>query len=225
MADNITAPATGVVLATDDVGGVQYPRAKLALGADGAAVDAIGGAGAVSAAVQRMTLASDDPAVAALTAIQGFVDGLETLAAATNALLTTQNGYLDGVEALLGAATPAGTAIIGKVGVDQTTDGTTNRVNVDASLKSGTATRTTVNSGIASAPILAANPARKGATIYNSDANALLLDLSGGAAAATRCQVRLPQYSSYELGSGYTGAITGIWEADGFGIADVVEFT
>lgn len=119
----------------------------------------------------------------------------------------------------------AGSAIIGKVGIDQTTDGTTNKANIDASLKSGTATRTTVASAVASATILASNAARKGATIFNSDANALLLDLSGGTAAATRCQVRLTQYQSYEVGSGFTGAITGIWEADGSGIADVVEFT
>jgi hypothetical protein len=39
MADNITAPATGVVLATDDVGGVQYPRTKLSVGDDGVAAD------------------------------------------------------------------------------------------------------------------------------------------------------------------------------------------
>jgi hypothetical protein len=40
---------------------------KISLGADGAATDALGGAGAVAAGVQRVTLASDDPAVAALT--------------------------------------------------------------------------------------------------------------------------------------------------------------
>ena len=37
--DNITAPATGVVLATDDIGGVQHPRSKVGFGADGAYVD------------------------------------------------------------------------------------------------------------------------------------------------------------------------------------------
>lgn len=125
----------------------------------------------------------------------------------------------------IGNATPAGTAIIGKVGIDQTTDGTTNRTNIDASLKSVTATRSSVSSGVSSVTILASNTNRKGATIYNSDANALLLDLSGGTAAATRCQVRLTQYQSHEVGSGYTGLITGIWEADGSGAADVVEFT
>jgi hypothetical protein len=44
------------------------------LGADGTAVDAVGGAGAVSSAVPRVTLASDDPAVALLTSIGGYLD-------------------------------------------------------------------------------------------------------------------------------------------------------
>ena len=71
MADNITAPATGSVLATDDINGVHYLRAKIALGADGAAADTVGGAGAVAPGVQRVTLASDDPAVAALQTLVG----------------------------------------------------------------------------------------------------------------------------------------------------------
>jgi hypothetical protein len=39
VADNLTAPAAGAVLATDDIGGVQYPRSKMTWGVDGAAVD------------------------------------------------------------------------------------------------------------------------------------------------------------------------------------------
>lgn len=39
MADNITAPAAGAVLATDDIGGIHYPRTKLSFGADGSATD------------------------------------------------------------------------------------------------------------------------------------------------------------------------------------------
>lgn len=38
MADNITAPATGAVLATDEVGGVHHPIGKTAWGADGTVV-------------------------------------------------------------------------------------------------------------------------------------------------------------------------------------------
>lgn len=37
MADNVTLPGTAAVVATDDVGGVQYQVVKLAIGADGAA--------------------------------------------------------------------------------------------------------------------------------------------------------------------------------------------
>lgn len=154
------------------------------------------GNGVVGAGVQRVAIASDN------TAFSVNVGTVTTLPALV-----------------------AGAALIGKVGIDQTTDGTTNKVNIDASLKSGTATRTSVNSSVTSATILASNANRKGATIFNSDANALLLDLSGGTAASTRCQVRLAQYASYEVGSGFTGAVTGIWEADGSGLADVVEFT
>jgi hypothetical protein len=40
LADNLIAPAAGSSLATDDIGGVHYPRAKLVWGADGVAVDA-----------------------------------------------------------------------------------------------------------------------------------------------------------------------------------------
>ena len=43
----------------------------------------------------------DTDVAAALTTLDGRVDGLETLVAATNTLLTTQNGYLDGIEGQL----------------------------------------------------------------------------------------------------------------------------
>jgi len=35
MADDVTLPGTGAVVATDDVGGAQFQRVKLTLGADG----------------------------------------------------------------------------------------------------------------------------------------------------------------------------------------------
>lgn len=95
-----------------------------------------------------------------------------------------------------------------------------------AELQSGTATHSSVNSAASSGTILAANGARKGAIIFNTDANALFLDLSGGtAAAATRAQACLLTNQSFIVPAGYTGAITGIWAADGSGVASVVEFT
>lgn len=68
MVDNVAITAgAGTTIAADDVGGILHQRVKLSLGADGSATDALGGAGAVASGVQRVTLASDDPAVALLT--------------------------------------------------------------------------------------------------------------------------------------------------------------
>lgn len=65
MADNIAVtPGTGATIAADDISSVLYQRVKLALGADGTAVDAVAGAGVVGTGVQRVTLASDDTLVA-----------------------------------------------------------------------------------------------------------------------------------------------------------------
>lgn len=73
MADNVAfTPGSGATGATDDIGGVHYPRVKFAVGADGSASDAVGGAGAVGAGVQRVTLASDDPGVVALQIIDDW---------------------------------------------------------------------------------------------------------------------------------------------------------
>lgn len=40
MSDNVTLPATGEIVATDEVGGFHFQRVKLVHGADGVAVDA-----------------------------------------------------------------------------------------------------------------------------------------------------------------------------------------
>jgi hypothetical protein len=93
-----------------------------------------------------------------------------------------------------------------------------------AALRS-TPTHSSVNSAASSVTILASNANRKGARIFNTDANALYLDLSGGTAvAASRAQVKLATDEGYDVPFGNTGAITGIWAADGSGVASVVEF-
>ncbi len=76
-----------------------------------------------------------------------------------------------------------------------------------------------------STTILAANDQRKGATIFNTDANALNLKLDGSTATTASAHVRLTQNQYYEIPFSYTGLITGIWEADGAGAANVCEFT
>ncbi len=74
MVDNIPITVgTGTNIAADDISSVFYQRVKLSLGADGSAVDAVAGAGAVSTAVQRVTLGSDDPAVASLATMTSAI--------------------------------------------------------------------------------------------------------------------------------------------------------
>lgn len=75
MADNSTTPASGLPVASDDIGSVQYQRVKLSLGADGTAVDAGAGAGAVGTDTQRVTLGSNDPAVIALQIMDDWDNG------------------------------------------------------------------------------------------------------------------------------------------------------
>lgn len=97
MADNVQfTPGAGAFGATDDIGGIHYPRVKIALGADGTAVDAVAGAGAVGTGVQRTTLASDDPAVASLATIAGTVT---TSRSAVN-LISGQSGVAAGAGAV-----------------------------------------------------------------------------------------------------------------------------
>lgn len=91
--------------------------------------------------------------------------------------------------------------------------------------QASTATVTSVASAAVSTTLLAANTARRGATITNTDANALLVNLAGGVASASAYSVRIAQNDSYQVPFGYTGAITGIWELDGAGVALITQFT
>ena len=79
MADNVAITAgVGTAVAADDVGSVFYQKIKLDLGTDGASAPALAGAGVVATGVQRMTLASDDPAVVDLAAIEVLLGTMDT---------------------------------------------------------------------------------------------------------------------------------------------------
>lgn len=75
MADNVVlnTGSGGDTIAADDISGIKHQRVKISVGADGVATDAVGGAGTVSGAVLRITLASDDPAVTALQLIDNII--------------------------------------------------------------------------------------------------------------------------------------------------------
>lgn len=72
------------------------------------------------------------------------------------------------------------------------------------------------------ATILAANPDRVGATIWNNSTARLYLDFDGSAS-SNGYAVRIDPGMGYELPFGYTGQISGIWSANN-GYAFVREF-
>lgn len=86
--------------------------------------------------ISPATSANQATEIASLSSIDGKLTGV-----ATAANQTSTNTKLDTLHADLTAALPAGTNLIGKVGIDQTTPGTTNGVVVNSSaLPTGAAT-------------------------------------------------------------------------------------
>jgi hypothetical protein len=117
MPDNVTAPATGAIFATDEVGGAHYPYTKLVWGADNTATlvaDAngarlpvvVGGSLPAFAATPTFDLSAGSLAALENTTVSGTVElGATTLAALENTTVT------------VGAPLPAGTNNIGDVDV------------------------------------------------------------------------------------------------------------
>lgn len=126
MADNVAITAgTGTSIATDDIGGVQYQRVKVALGADGTGVDAVGGSGADSTGVMRVSLATDIALPAGNNNI-GNVDIVTLPAAPTTAFANWSASEYETVAAsqtaqVLGATGAAGDYIEGLLVVPATT--------------------------------------------------------------------------------------------------------
>lgn len=92
----------------------------------------------------------------------------------------------------------------------------------------GTGTHTAPAQAAAAATILAANAARRGATIVNnpSGSQKLYVYLSAtGTVSATNFTIVLNKDDYYEVPFNYTGIITGIWSGAGGGNAQVTEIT
>jgi hypothetical protein len=123
------------------------------------------------------------------------------------------------VSAVVDTALPAGSAIIGKTGIDQTSG-----QNLIKHVRSATGAKSNVSGSASSVTILASNANRLGAKVWNDSTAILYLDESGGTASATSCTVKLMPDNYYEVPFHYTGAITGIW-ASATGAARVTEFT
>lgn len=168
-------------------------------------------------------------------------DGRESAAASRPVVLSNEDfdklSALTVTEDAATAANPAGPLIMARrrdsMTSEVTTDGDVVALNatargelrVDADLRSSSSSFGSVNSGTSSVTILAASATRKGATIVNTDANILYLDMTGGTAATTRYAYALAQGAILEVPFGYAGNITGIWAADGSGAALVTEFS
>lgn len=90
--------------------------------------------------------------------------------------------------------------------------------------KAATGTLTNVASSASSVTILTANPARKGAMMFNESTQILYLKLAASAASATSYTVQLAAGAYYEVPFSYTGEMRGIW-ASANGSARVTELT
>lgn len=82
-------------------------------------------------------------------------------------------------------------------------------LNLSPSLSSSVGS-TTVAASTTSGTILAANTARKGASIWSTSTGVLSLEM-GATATAAAFTVQLNQGDSYEVPFGYTGVISGIF--------------
>ena len=71
----------------------------------------------------------------------------------------------------IGAALPAGTALLGKVGVDQTTPGTTNRVDVGSQRGPSNSLAATTTSSGSAGTLVAARATRRRVVFKNNDAS------------------------------------------------------
>jgi hypothetical protein len=84
---------------------------------------------------------------------------------------------------------------------------------------------TAVASAATNTTLKAANTARIGLTIYNSDANALYVKM-GATATTSDFSVVIPSGGYWEMPQPcYRGIVDGIWAADGSGSAHVTELT
>lgn len=99
-----------------------------------------------------------------------------------------------------------------------------NPLPIGAPTGSTIGTPTSVASAAADTVILAANAARRGATIYNDSANNLFLLLGNHVSSNTVYTIKMVSDSYYEVPFGYVGIIKGIWDVAA-GFARVTELT
>lgn len=147
MADNFTTKdfdGVSITGASDDIGGVNFPRVKLIIGSDGTN-DGDVATGNPLPVVQTGTLVL--PAGASTSAKQdtgnNSIASVDTKMGEVQASPTSNTLLARLKDLLTGIVLSAGSAIIGKVGIDQTTPGTTNAVQANAGTNLNTSTLST----------------------------------------------------------------------------------
>ncbi len=126
--------------------------------------------------------------------------------------LNTGNSSLATIAANTGSAIPAGSALIGKVGIDQTTPGTTNGVAPSTSVGTAAFAATQVSVGSTATSILSARTGAPGtgrasATITNTTTTAIFI---GGSGVTTSTGTLLPGIVGASITINTTAAIFGI---------------
>lgn len=149
----------------------------------------LGGTGITVAGVS--TAAKQDTGNATLTAIDGHVDGIETLITSSNTkldtlhadLATTIAAYIDGLEALIGTTNTGSASILAKLSADPATQTTLAAIlaKLNASVAvTGTFWQATQPVSIATAPVLVAGAALIGRAVADASA------ATGGIASTAR---------------------------------------
>lgn len=90
-------------------------------------------------------------------------------AGATSAKQDTGNTSLGTIATAVAAATPAGTNLIGKVGIDQTTPGTTNAVSIQTAKGAASIASAQAAASTSAATLVASRATRRSVTIKNID--------------------------------------------------------
>lgn len=247
MTDNVNiTEGLGKTIAADDVGGAMYQRIKIGVGVDGSATDVsssspmptsdittqtslsnivtqvTNSATAIGAKSDAKASTTDATAISAVSIWKQISFSIQAAAASLAGTLTVAAHNVTNAGTFLVQAAQSGTWTVQPGNTANTTawkvDGSavTQPISI-ANEFASTASLTSLASAATSAQFLAANAARKGLMLVNTDANAALVKY-GTTASATSYTVRLVFNAYWEMPKPiYTGRIDVIWEADGTG--------
>ena len=193
-------PGEGPTIATDRVDGQDYQEVKIALGGEGFVTLLAPGQKEAAASIS-VVLANDSPPIDVTLPPDMATEAKQDVA---NALLTEIEANQDLANALL-------TEIETNTSISPVPPGP------------ATSVVTSVAASLTSVTILAANAARRGATVYNDSAAEMYLKL-GAVASDTSFSVDMLPGSYFEVPYNYTGELAGIWAA-ATGNARVTELT